>query len=344
MIAKVAGVGARGAVGLSSLQMAMGIRSRLFEPRSLPWLDKRGREMGMALSGGLGIASHGVERFVALATPALSEAAALLLRAPGSGAQGVPLVVCLPEPGRPDDDPRMNGAILSTLMESTGIAVDLARSSVVREGQAGFAMALGKAKALLDGGAGSVLVGGVDSYYHRGVLEWLDRGHRLHALDAEDGIVPSEAAAFLLLQRGKGAGSGAVLYAESGREPNAADGGEPNLAGTTTGLLERAQAATGGPIRWAITDLNGERHRQREWQMASGRALATDYELTKWAWSLGDVGAASGPVYAAVALTMMRLGLAPAERAVIALHSEGVERGVVVLEEKASVRVAEVAS
>ncbi|MSP24793.1 MAG: hypothetical protein EXR75_06425 [Myxococcales bacterium] len=361
MIAKVSSVGARGAVGLSSLQMAMGVRARVFEPRSLPWHDKRGREIGMGLAGGLGQAAHGFGRLVLLAGPALSEAAAPLLDGPdgpgGAELAPIPVILCIAEPGRPDDEQRPVAEWMAALADRTGLAIDVANSSLVREGQAGFATALGVAKALLDGGARAVLVGGVDSYYHRGVVEWLDRNHRLHALEAEDGFVPSEAAAFLLLERGKsergasergasergasergafergkGGGVGSIVYAEAAREPaGLGDDAAPNHAAVTTALLERAEAAAGGPIGWAITDLNGERHRQREWQMAQQRVLATDVEVTKWAWDTGDVGAAAGPLNAVLALTMLRLGLAPAERAVLSLASEGAERGVVVL-------------
>ena len=69
MIADVVAVGARGPLGLSGLQVAMSVRAGKLEPRSIRQRDKRDREIGIALTGGLGETLYGFHRFVALATP-----------------------------------------------------------------------------------------------------------------------------------------------------------------------------------------------------------------------------------------------------------------------------------
>jgi 3-oxoacyl-[acyl-carrier-protein] synthase-1 len=90
------------------------------------------------------------------------------------------------------------------------------------------------------------------------------------------------------------------------------------------------------PIGWVFTDLNGERHRSKEWDFCSIRCSelimppkSTIVRLTE---TWGDTGAASGALAAVYAASGWRAGYAPAPSALIALSSEGDERGVIGLE------------
>ena len=336
MMADVVGMGARGPLGLSALQVAMAVRARSFEPRSVHLLDRKGREVGMGVTGGLGENSYGFDRLVALAAPALAEAIAQLTSEQRpSSERPLPTFLCLAEEGRPDDEPRIEEELLRSAAERASVPLDVDRSAVVRRGQAGFAHALLLAKHAMDGGAPIVAVGGVDSYFHPSVVRWLDESYRLQTLDAEDGFIPSEAAAFLVLGRGGSADRlGAIIDVAAGQEAHYDDPEQPNIARSTTDLLLQLSRRAGQPS-WTIVDLNGERHRQREWAMASQRAVPPEAHETRWVWDTGDVGAASGPLFATIALAHCRLGCAPSERAMLALHSEGAERGVVVLEGRA---------
>ncbi|MCA9621881.1 MAG: hypothetical protein KC731_22810 [Myxococcales bacterium] len=326
MIADVVAMGARSATGLSSLQIALCARAHMFEPTSLSWRDKRNQPMGMALAGGLGTQVHGFERLVGLAAPALSEALAQRGHTPED--RPLPLIVGVARPGRPDRDPRI-AELAGAIGDRAGVAIDEERRAVIAEGQAGFASALLLAKRWLDEGTPRVAVGGVDSYYHPEVLRWLDEGYRLQAVGAEDGFIPGEGAAFLLLERGGGLGR--VLHAAVAKEET--DGREdvPNLASATTGLLHALREQV-GEVRWAISDQNGERARAREWALATGRALGGEIAETKPVWDLGDVGAASGPLFSVLALSSARLGFAPHPSCALVLQSDGPERGVVALE------------
>lgn len=328
MIAHVWGVGARGPLGLSSVQVATMVRARRLEPRDVALEDRRGRAIGVALTGGLGEHVTGYERLLGLAAPALAEACDGAF--PRAG--GIPLFVCLPEAGRADDDPRFEGEFVQALGDRSGVALDLGRSRTFRFGHAGFATALAAAKALLDGGASAVLVGGVDSYYHAGVLRALDAAYRLHAMGSEDGFIPSEGAAFLLLAREtQGTGRrGAILASEAGDEVTMRDESLPNLADAMTELVQRTLPLLGDRAR-VITDENGESHRQSEWEKVSLRLLGSSERLT-WVWDTGDVGAATGPLFAAMVLELRRLGALDEARILLALHSDGGARGAVVLE------------
>jgi 3-oxoacyl-[acyl-carrier-protein] synthase-1 len=351
MIGDVVGVGARGPVGLSSMQLAMCARARKLEPRTIPGLrDKRGQEIGVCLSGGISLDVVGYDRLVALAAPAIAEAAARASAMLGMGAEGqprIPAVVSLPPPGRADDDPRMVGAFVAAVSDKSGVALHADKSSVVRVGHAGMAAALVEARTLLDAGEPAVLVGAVDSYFHPAVLRRLDEECRLHALGAEDGFVPSEGSGFALLVRTstlpRAAASqvpsvACITGAAIAEEAGSADGNAPNAATAMTsliaGALDRQARPPSGPEAWVLSDVNGEHHRVGEWDLVSHRhGLLGRVAHDRFADQLGDMGAATGGVLLAIATGCWRAGAAPCTSAVLALHSDGPARGVVVLEE-----------
>jgi 3-oxoacyl-[acyl-carrier-protein] synthase-1 len=209
---------------------------------------------------------------------------------------------------------------------------------VVRAGHAGVAIAAAQAVELLGAGAPSVIVGGVDSYGHPDVVRWLDEGCRLHATGVENGLVPSEAAAFFVL-RGESprptaapAPSPRLTHASAGIE-RAVAVDQPNLALAAT-TLARAMVDATGRCPWVLCDVNGERHRVREWQMLSFRELwADDVVELRLPERLGDVGAASGAIAVAMAVCFWQAGCAPAASCAIMLAAEGAERGVLRLEQ-----------
>lgn len=333
MIAAIVSTGARSALGFSSRQLAMGARSGRFTPTTVSFRDRRGQAIGMGLCGGLGERLFGYPRLKKLVTPTLIEAAMAL---PATHTpmlrQGVPLLLCLPEAGRPDDDLRLDDEILAELDEGVPFRIDVAKSAVVRKGYASFAFAVEQARDLLAAGESLVLVSGVDSYYHPDVLQWLDEGFRLHALGATGGFIPGEGAATLALASPQAAG--AVGYIEdvaTGFEESATDEDAVNEAGTMTGILAGLNERSNEPIRWAMSDYNGEPHRYREWDLASSRQLPIGVHHSKWAWINGDVGAASGAMYATLATELSRYGCVPYERGVLLLHSDGQARGAVLL-------------
>ena len=327
----VVSTGACGPLGLNSLQVAMNARAGLAFARPSPFRDRRGGTVGLGMMGGLGEDRHGYDRMLGLAAPALREAL-------GSGSRpDLPLVVAVPERGRPDDDPRFDGALITDLARAAGVSLELGRSAIVRAGHAGGALALDQARGLLAAGAPGVVVGGVDSYHHPEVVRWLDEGYRLHASGAEDGFIPGEGAAFCVLHgEPRAAPSAAAPLARLSHVGYGAEGsvtsGEPNLAQAMTTML-RALKESSGPIEWAISDVNGERHRLREWSMLVFRELFAEEVADQRMPSLiGDVGAATAASCLAYACVLWRVGAAPASRCAIALHSEGSERGVVGLE------------
>jgi 3-oxoacyl-[acyl-carrier-protein] synthase-1 len=327
---RVVAVGARGPLGLRASQVAMCARARKLEPRGCGVLDGRGRRVGICRTPGLADDLHGYARLVELAAPALAEAAAAGAR------EATPLILAVPEPGRADDDARLGGDVLAELAARARVAIDSARSQVVRAGHAGFAIALEAAAGLFSGALGApppfALIGAVDGHFHPGLLGAIDREHRLHSPDTEDGFVPSEGAAFLLLAPPRGAAEPTPAHAligaaATGREETIVTG-EPNIARAMTDLVHALVRAPGAPVDWVMTDVNGERHRVREWSMVEARVPFGEHApRERLPDALGELGAASGAMAAAIMCVYLRAGCASGRSALIALASDGPERG-----------------
>lgn len=322
----VAAVGARSPLGLSALQAAMLLRARQGQPRASRFLDNRERYIGVCTAPGIAPDLFGVDRMMALLAPALRAA---LLRVPDPGPW--PLILAVPEAARPDDDRRLDGPLLEALAAIGRISLDEARSRTVRGGHAGFATALDIALQEIAKGATKVLVGAVDSYYHEAVLRWLDDEHRLHALDVENGFVPGEGAAVLALttRPPSEAGSNVVIKGVATGREDTVILEEPNLGSAATSLLGRlAELVPNHKLAWSLSDVNGERHRVREWGFASGRgAFSDDAVHARPAEDFGDVGAATGGLYAACLWELFRVKASPHDTACVALASDGAERG-----------------
>jgi 3-oxoacyl-[acyl-carrier-protein] synthase I len=345
-LCQILGAGARGPLGLNLLQVAMCARAGKMAPRRTRFADKYGNSIGAVRSRFLPDDLHGFERLVALAVPALREAAASIpAQQPGQPRVLVPLFLALPEAGRPGDDPRYGPEMLAELAKRSEAPIDLARSLVVRSGHAGGGMAIELAvQRLREAGVGQVyLAGGVDSYYEEAQLKWLDAECRLHASTAGNGILPSEAAAFVALggaiDEGKGAARpiARVIAAAHAREETIGTG-EPNLATAMTRAVRDAVTAAvgvGKQLRWVMTDVNGEKHRIAEFTKVAirNKDLLTDSPLHEaMAEEVGDVGAASGPLFLAIACVQIRAGCGRGDRLLIALHAEAQERSVLVVE------------
>lgn len=328
MIADVIGLGARGPLGLSTLQLTLGVRAHKKEPRSLRQRDRFGQEIGICFVGGLHPSLHGRRRLEALAAPALTEAVMdARARTEVADDYAIPIVLALPSPGRPDDEDELGDKLIAGIREHSGLAIDVGRSMVVRRDQPGFAHALLLGAEILAGGAPLVAVGGVDSYFHPEVLTWLDSTYRLASLKAVKGFIPGEGAAFIVLGRSKNK-LASLTRVDIAEEKSDLDEDEPNIGLALTALLAQASERL-GDHGWVINDCNGERHRRTEFDLAGLRTLVYDTHVDSWVDDLGDVGAASGALFSAIAIKLWQLECGHAKNAVITLASELGDRGLV---------------
>lgn len=341
MGAPVIGVGARSPLGLTALSVAMTARAHKLDVWLTRFVDRWNRTVGASRARFLPEDLHGFERLVALGAPALREAAA--------GLTGpLPLYLAVSEPGRPDDDPRMGPELLAELARASGVAIDLERSLVVRSGHAGGGMALDLAlhrmrDTAAENRPAAVIVGGLDSYYDGRVLKWLDEDRRLHSSSASDGLFPGEGAAFVVVcasaeeaaQRSQAPPLATILYTGSTREETIGTE-EPNVAlALTRAVRSAAEGVRTGRIAWALTDVNGERHRIDEWDRVMIRCndvLGEEVRHDMLPRMLADIGAATGPMALALCAMWFRAGAAREPRALVSLCSEGPERSVFVVE------------
>lgn len=337
--ATIVAVGARCPLGLNSLQVTTAARAGKIEVRESALRDKRDRAVGTCRARFLPEEVTGIERLLRLGAPALREAGRAL-------AGAAPMVLGIAEAERPDVDATIAAELAPRLSQVSEVAVDLERSSVVRAGNASFVIAMESALGLIAEGAPAVILGCVDSLVNEAAIAWLDAAHRLHAEGTEDGIIPSEAAAFVLLLAGDDGAARAlrpnamaapmasVRFARSGRDPSALDPEGPILAEVMTELVRGALAALRSPPGWLFTDLD-EMHRVREWSRVELRChpVFEDADHVRVPDLFGDIGAAMGAIAAAHACRSWSLGAAPSGAMLAALAADGEARGVFGLEE-----------
>ena len=347
-------------LGASAMQTAMAIRAGLRAPRPSRLMDSRHCSVVL---GQVGLPDDrlGFDRFAALGASVLGKLDRALLEPP------VPLLLALPEAGRPDLDHRWGTVLLAEIAKQAGITLDVERSAAFLTGHAAFASALGRGIELLRAGDASlrvVLVGGIDSYYHPEVVRWLEAENRLCRPGSPDGLVPGEAAAVLALSctgvaptpHARGAGPSFLGAGERERMPLAtvcavdvARLGEPSArpptppetlddelppeARATGALLGRLiESCPQTPLEWTLTDVNGEARRVREWTVAWQEQRRPGARHDRPADYLGDVGAASGPLCVALAASYWQAQCAPSSSVLVALHSDGPARGALVLQ------------
>jgi 3-oxoacyl-[acyl-carrier-protein] synthase-1 len=187
------------------------------------------------------------------------------------------------------------------------------------------------------------LVACVDSYYDRATLEWLDGKALLLSSENRNGFIPGEGAAACLLASHTAAHRHrlpvlATLRAVSTAvEPHTIRGTEVCLGDGLTAVLKSVIASLQRPEQ-AITatycDLNGERYRNEELVYALLRTQeafvdAHDYQCPADCW--GDVGAASGPLFASLAIASYQRGYAKGTLPVLWTGSESGYRAAVLL-------------
>jgi len=339
----IAGVGARAPCGLTALQVAMCARAGKLAPRESHMVDRDGEPIATARLGSIADNIFGLDRLLALAAPPLLQAAypwtATASKRPPGGT--IRAFVALPAEAREGVDPRLGRHLLPALAARTQIPIDVGRSSLVRGCRGGGVIAFELGMKALAAGADAVLVGGVDSYFDPGVLDWLENERRLHGPSTENGFIPGEGASFVLLvpQRRSAAFErlGQIVSASVEDEPRPFGSEEPCLAEGMTKALRRAVAPIGAQskrIAWALTDVVNERHRLDEWTFALARnhgAFAPDVVHEQPMLKTGDLGAANAATLVTIAVVRWQTRCAESDVAVVTTSSDGPERGAMVI-------------
>lgn len=335
-------IGARTPLGFDAASSAAAVRGAVSAARDHPFfVDQVGDPMPAALDAGLDPRIMGPERLLALARPAIIEACTPLAEA-GGWRLKLPLFLALPEyrPGFDDRDAeqiRMELAAAKTSLKFSSV-------TVAPMGHAAGLAAIATATREIEAGAcDACLVGGVESYFQADTMEWLDANLQLTGSVSRSGFVPGEGAGFGLLMSEDACdrcGLSALAYVRSAKTAR-----EPNLIKTAdcclgTGLTEVVRAVIepleedDRTINAVICDVNGERYRAEEWGFVCLRLgqyfddpAAYDSPADCW----GDMGAASGLLFAMLACRATARGYAKGGNTLIWASSEKGLRAAVVL-------------
>lgn len=236
----------------------------------------------------------------------------------------------------------LRAGLIDRAGELSGIRVPRARQYVHFADQAGLATLLWDAsQRLRSGEVERCIVGGVDSRVEGGFLEAASALGLLKDAENQHGLIPGEAAAFLLLETlegalARGAHVEAVLEAPAAasepchrlsEHPSVGLALSQSIVATIAGLADRGEGT--GLI---VGDLNGDPARAAEWGYALVRVLhrvPALRECPQWypAASFGDTGAAAGAVGACMAVRGLARGYAGTEGVLLWLSSEDGAKG-----------------
>ena len=314
-------LGAVTPVGLSASQTALLLRAKVRPVHEVPFRDALGESLGACFVPMFPDDMVGDERLVALAAPALRE----VMTYPPV-AQKLPLVLAV---GHATD------AMPRELLETASAAgIDASAITVLRAGHAGFGYALREAARRIEGGAVEVVVGAIDSHCEPFSLRKLDEEFAVLSRRSPNGFVPSEAAIFIRVKKaGVHPASMATIKSVAIGVEETVKAGEPNLAAALTELVHASSQGT--PMRWLVSDVNGEPHRSREVTLVETRCpevIARDGEHLALGCTLGDVGAASMGLATVLVSSLAHADVAPSLPALVIGASETGERAVLVID------------
>lgn len=333
---------ARTPLGRSAAAAAAAVRAGINRIAEHPFmLDPTGEPVRVVRDAAIDPALFGPARLLALARAPLE---ALLGRLPAGVAPDVTLLLAAPE-HRPGWEPADQAALVASLTALLQRRFGKARVIVSGKGHAGALQAFHAAAELTERAHADIcLVGAVDSYLHPDTLDWLFAQRRVVTDQTRSAFFPGEAAGFLAVagavvrRQARLASLAEIVATEVAVEANVLGGERECLGAGLSAALEGLAARglrPGERIERVICDVNGERYRAQEWGLAVLRAEeiafrdATDYDAPAGCW--GDVGAASGALFAILAAQGWARGYAAGPNALLFAGSDGGLRGAALL-------------
>lgn len=333
----IVGVGALTSIGRTAATAAAAVRAGISGASEHPTcVDRLGEPMVVCKAPWLPVEFEGIDRFAALAIEAALAALACITDT--AGLRPMPVLVGLPEPryGRPIG---LDAALAARIEAQLSRRARIERVTPLPCGHAAGLVALDEARAALRRGEVDLcLVGGVESWLEAETLEWVEDSGQLHSEHNSWGFVPGEAAGFCLLASPRAAR--VVRARVLARVLGSATAREECTIKTKTvcvglGLTQALRLTLdGGPedrqVDQVVCDLNGEPYRADEFAFASvrlARRFVTPGEFLAPASCWGDIGAASGPLFVALAVEAAARGYARGPRHLLWASSEGGHRG-----------------
>jgi 3-oxoacyl-[acyl-carrier-protein] synthase-1 len=238
-----------------------------------------------------------------------------------------------------------DAALLAAIEATLGLRFHAA-SAAIRQGKAGAFRGIQESAALLRAGVVAACVtGGVDSYLNADDVIRFESVYRIKREGVVRGFIPGEGAAFIAVaapgggRNGTGMARGEILgvgLASEDPSVTVLSDGHPTGKG-----LQRALEATirdaniaESRIDFRVSDQNGESYHSIESTFALSRFYQTHREeCPLWlpAGSVGEIGAAVGPLLVTMASIAMEKGYAPGTLAMCEASSdEGLRAGCLV--------------
>jgi 3-oxoacyl-[acyl-carrier-protein] synthase-1 len=305
-------------------------------------IDSAGEPMRAAFAPWLDIDLTGLRRLEALLLPALDQVlegghGEQLLRSKVALALGLPAE----RPGLP---PNLASMLAASVQAHIG---SFAAVGPISKGHAAGILCLDAAlRRLRDGAFDVCVVAGVDSYLEPDTLEWLETNDQLHgagALNNAWGFIPGEAGGALLVMtetavdRFRCEPLAELVAVGTAIEPNRI---KTDSVCVGVGLTQAFRNALKDiPPDTKVTDIycdmNGEPYRADEFGFATVRTAASfvdsgDFQAPADCW--GDVGAASGPLFAILAIIARQKAYSNGGLALAWASSEGGERAATLLQ------------
>lgn len=326
-------------VGLNAAAACAAMRAGIANFAELPYHDNQGEPIIGAMVPGLTRTFKREEHLIEMLAMALVDCLQKETLGPSAD---IPLLVSLPEPGRPGGCTGLADSIIERLQNKFNINFHPDLSQTIQKGHTGGFDVLRTARKLLqDTQISACLICGVDSYINASSLLWLDQHWRLKTDENSDGVIPGEAAAAVLLQRHvepdtkigvriTGLGFGYEKANVLSEEP---------LLGL--GLTEAARSALAEAeikmheIDFRISDVTGESYGFKEQALVIARLLRVHKEgFPIWHCSeySGDIGASAGISQLVVAYHAFLKGYGPGNRAMCYTSAIPGERAVAVIE------------
>lgn len=281
----------------------------------------------------------GEKRMAHLAAGAICEAFAGVPQARGKTA----LILCLAEQDRPGRPVQDNSALLRRIAEIVEVEPHT-RSRIVAHGRPSAHVALEYARKLIAAGdVPYVMIAGVDSYLTLPAIAHYLNQHRLLTPENPNGFVPGEAAAAILCAQSKQGGFrlfGLGLSRETASIYNAED--LPLRGDGMTAAYKAAFSETGidmNKLGYRIADLIGEQYWFKQSALASLRLLRGRHEFQDiWSpgESLGNVGAAVGPMMIGMAWMAAQKGYAAGNPVLVEASNDAGACGAAVLAARAA--------
>jgi 3-oxoacyl-[acyl-carrier-protein] synthase I len=310
----IVGIGAQTAVGRRARPAAAAVRAQAAGVGVHPNLvDRMGHRVTVAMAPWIAPDVGLFERLLLLAGPAIDETLAPLVDR--LRLLKVPLTLLLGLPAeRPGFTASMGSEVFSRLAARVDADIPLDGGKPLLLGHVAGLVAVEEGCRLIrEGRCEACLAGGVESYIDRVTIEWIDWTGQLHAPSNPWGFTPGEAAGFCLLVSPQLAArlelealvtvvAVATVQEQQLRRDHAVCLGEGLTDSFRRSLAGLPSAET--KVTRLICDHNGQPHRGEEYAFAALRVhgrLQDPSDLFTPARSWGDVGAASGPLFAMLA-------------------------------------------